>query len=95
MITLLDTDVYTLKAEIENEVAFMHMDYKLPEFTKGIYKELLAQWFEVMNTLKLNGIKVVASIIPDDCEKAKKWQEMFGLSAACEVQDTILFRRVL
>lgn len=95
MITLIDIDTYTLRAEIEGEVAFLHMDYKLEKFTKGVYEELLIQWDFVLKELKNNGIKVVASFIPDKCEKVKKWQIMFGLVPIYTIGSRLLFRREL
>ena len=95
MITLINTDSYELKAEIDGPVAFLHMDYKLQGFTKSMYYELLLQWEEILKNLKENGIQVVASLIPKEWSKVQKWQGMFGLTPTHEVQDKILFRREL
>ena len=95
MITLIDIDAYVLKAEVVGEVVFLHMDYKFEKFTKSIYKELLVQWEIILEELKDSGIKVVATLIPDEWEKVKKWQVMFGLMPSYVIEDKILFRREL
>ena len=95
MITLIDVDAYVLHAEIDKGVAFLHMDYKFEKFTKSIYKELLIQFELILEELKSNGIKAVASIIPENWGKVRKWQEMFGLIPTYTIEDKILFRREL
>ena len=95
MITLIDIDAYVLKAEVEGEVVFIHMDYKFDTFTKSIYKELLVQWEIILEELKEKGIKVVATLIPESWEKTRKWQAMFGLIPSYVIEDKILFRRDL
>lgn len=95
MIVLIDTDVYKLQAEVIDEVAFLHMDYNLPKFTKTIYKELLLQWWIILEKLKVSGIEAVASLIPENWDKVHKWQEMFGLEPTHVIDGKILFRRLL
>ena len=95
MITLIDTDLYALKAEIDGPIAFLHMNYKPEVFTKSVYCELLLQWDEILKRLKESGIQVVASLIPKEWDKVQKWQGMFGLTPTHEVEDKILFRREL
>ena len=95
MITLIDIDCYELKAEIDGTVVYLHMEYKFNKFTKSIYQELLIQWESILNNLKENGIKVVATLIPNDWDKVKKWQTMFGLVPTHIIGDKLLFRREL
>lgn len=92
---LLDTDVYTLKAENVNGVFFLHFNYKLEKFTKSDYKELFKQWAVVTEYLKEQGVKAVASLIPKDELKTQKWQTMFGLEPHVELGDSVMYRMVL
>lgn len=95
MITLLDTVVFTLKAEedLEEGVYYLHMDYKFPVFNKTILKSLFAQWKLILEELDKRGIHTVASVIPKQDTKVIKWQKIFGLVEVERHDNLIIFER--
>ena len=95
MIILLETDVYKLSAEVQGSTYHLHFDYKLPKFTKFIYKALLSQWFIILEELKRRGVTEVTSAVPDSATKTHKWQLMFGLEEYDEYAEGTLYRRII
>ena len=92
MISLVDTDVYSLKAEVEDDTFYLHMDYKLNTFHKSIYQELLSQWGEILQGLKLAGVKQVGSIVHKADINVQKFQTMFGLELFKETDSVYIYR---
>lgn len=95
MITLLENDFYSLKAEAKDTTYFMHFDYKLPVFNKTIYKLLLSQWVLVLEEFKKDGIEDIQSIIPVEETKIQKFQGMFGLEEYNRNESYSFYKRVL
>ena len=97
MIVLLENDVYKLSAEenIEPDVYYLHFEYKLPTFTKSIYKSFIMQWLLIQDELKDKGIEEVKSIIPIEDDKTQKWQLMFGFEERAIMDSCIIYGRTL
>lgn len=92
--TLVETDNYTLECELNLDVVLLHLEYTGEKFTKTIYKDMLEDWIDILDTLASKGVGEIMAFIKKD-DKICKWQEMFGLSPLLEFEDSVLYRRFI
>ena len=95
MITLVENSTYKLSAEVEGSTYYLHFDYKLPQFTRFIYKILLQQWVLILKELESDGIKEVKAIVPAQDSKKNKLVSMFGLEEYDSYSECVFYRRVI
>jgi hypothetical protein len=95
-VILLETEDYQLTGQLSEEgVMFLHFNYYSENFSKGVYESMLDTWSSVLEDFKSQGIKAVASLIPEHENKIRKFQVMFGLEPHAQVGNNILYRMVL
>lgn len=93
---LLETEDYQLRGQLLPEsVLFLHFNYYGETFTKSTYEKLMDTWAIVLSNLREQGVKAVASLIPEEENKIRKFQVMFGLEPHVQVEDKIIYRMVL
>lgn len=92
---LYDCPIYTLKGQPHEDTMFLHFNYKPNKFTKSVYENLLVQWSLILDEIKSQGYKYVASVIDEDWSKERKWQVMFGLSPEYQIEHNIFYRMEL
>jgi len=92
---ILDTPYYILEGEKNLNSLFLHLYFKEDKkFTKSVYKQMLEDWVEVLDSVKEAGLKEVMTLVPKT-DKICKWQTMFGLVPFLEFKDEWLYRREL
>ena len=92
---LIENDLYRLVGELNSGSLLLHLTFTGDKFNKTIYKDMLEDWYEILATLKANGVNEVMSFVDKHNAKICKWQGMFGLSPLLEFEDNMLYRGIL
>ena len=94
-LVLVETPIYVLKAELNLEAIFLHLEYKSERFTKTMYKSMLEDWLDITTALKESNVKEVYSCVPEGDKKIRRWQTMFGLEPLFVSDEIIIYRGIL
>lgn len=70
---------------------FLHFTYLENNFTKSMYRELIKDWADILDSFAQLGIPAVYSAIPKDAEKTRKWQTLFGLKPVAENDEAVFY----
>jgi len=89
-----ETGIFKLDIQLNEGNVFLHLEYKKQTFNKSDYLHMLEIWDEFIEYLISKDVKEVFSYVSKD-EKIMKFQEMFGLGFLVELEEGMLFRRIL